>query len=327
VRAAADRSQKSGLCLGSKSLAVFATFILISGCSSTKPVAPAPVAVSQARLQADNAAKLTGAGNWTAAARAWQQTAEGYALLNDRANEAIAWHNLAQAQRELGQTAEARTRLEQAAALNLELGRTNEWWRNQIALLQIERQDQESAAAEKRLARLTPLANALSAPELRGLFLNELGLWQMRQHEMVPAEATFRQAEQAFLKANHAPGLAAVLANRAQLALAQARPLEALALWRSALTRYESLADARGIAFCLAGLGRAQLAAGTALDQAESNLRRAADNYRRLNLKPERIATLQVLVECLDREKNTAAADPVREKLKSLKASDPARKE
>ena len=308
-------------------MAVFAAFILLPGCSSTKPVAPAPVAVSQARLLAENAAKLTGAGNWTSAARVWQQTAEDYALLNDRANEAIAWHNLAQAQRELGQSASARTGLEQAAALNLDIGRTNEWWRNQIALLQIERQDQESAAVEKRLARLTPLAISLSTPELRGLFLNELGLWQMQQSERVPAEATFRQAEQAFLRANHAPGLAAVLANRAQLALAQGRPLEALALWQPALTRYESLADARGIAFCLAGLGRAQLAAGTALDQAESHLRRAAENYRRLKLKPERIATLKALLECLDLEKNTLAADLVRDELKSLRASDPTEKE
>jgi tetratricopeptide (TPR) repeat protein len=308
-------------------MAVFTAFVLLPGCSSTKPVAPEPAAVSQARLQADNAAKLTGAGNWTSAARAWQQAAEGYALLNDRANEAIAWHNLAQAQRELGQPASARTWLEQAAALNLDIGRTNEWWRNQIALLQIERQNQESAAVEKRLARLTPLANSLSAPELRGLFLNELGLWQMRQNEMVHAEATLRQAEQAFLKANYAPGLAAVLANRAQWALAQGRPIEALALWRSALTRYESLADARGIALCLAGLGRSQLAAGTALEQAEFNLRRAAENYRRLNLKPERIATLKALLECLDLEKNTVAADPVREELKSLRVPDPTEKE
>ncbi len=308
-------------------MAVFTAFVLLPGCSSTKPVAPVPAAVSQARLQADNAAKLTGAGNWTAAARAWQQTAEDYALLNDRANEAIAWHNLAQAQRELGQTASARTRLEQAAALNLDSGRTNEWWRNQIVLLQIERQDQENAAVEKRLALLTPLAISLSAAELRGLFLNELGLWQMRQSDMVHAEAAFRQAEQAFLKANHAPGLAAVLANRAQWALAQGRPIEALAVWRSALSRYESLADARGIALCLAGLGRAQLAVGTALDQAESHLRRAAENYRRLNLKPERIATLKALLECLDLEKKTVAADPVREKLKSLTASDPTKKE
>ena len=75
-------------------------------------------------------------------------------LLLHEAGEAVALHNLAQARRELGSEDEARLQLESASAINQRLGRTNEWWRNQIALLQIESHLPETLPS--RFATLLP---------------------------------------------------------------------------------------------------------------------------------------------------------------------------
>src|SRR5713226_7549153 len=105
---------------------------LLLGCSTAQPLPPAPVAVSRAEQSAEQAAKLSESQNWPAAAQEWKLAAERFGLLNDQAREAVALHNLAQAQRELGHAVPARLLLEEAASLNKKLGRTNEWLRNQI---------------------------------------------------------------------------------------------------------------------------------------------------------------------------------------------------
>ncbi len=282
---------------------------LLGGCSSTPPPPPRPAAVGQAEQAAAVATKLTGQQNWSAAAREWQRAVERYRLLNDRAGEAIALHNLAHAKRQLSDLDAARDLLEQAAAINDELGRKEEWWRNQIALLQIESQSGQSAALDARFEKLA--ASPPSPAQLQGLFLNELGLRQQDRGEFEKAGASFRQAGKAFDAARDRAGLAAVLANRARLDAAQNRHAAALEKWARALAMFEALADVRGIAAAQAGRGRTLLAAGQNLPLAENLLRRACDNYRMLKTKADLATALASLEASLTAQGKTAEAAQV----------------
>src|SRR6266568_93752 len=96
------------------------------GCSTTRTLPPVPVAVSRAERTAEQAAKLSESQNWPAAAQEWKLAAERFGLLNDQAREAVALHNLAQAERKIGHAVPAGRLLEAAASLNEKLGRTNE---------------------------------------------------------------------------------------------------------------------------------------------------------------------------------------------------------
>lgn len=280
-----------------------------AGCSSAPPPPSKPAAVGQAEQSAAAAAKLIAQQNWSAAAREWQRAVERYRLLNDRAGEAVALHNLAQAKRELGDLATARDLLEQAAALNDELGRKDEWWRNQIALLQLESQSSQSAALDARFEKLAALPPAPA--QAQGLFLNELGLRQHDRGEFDKADASFRQAGKAFETARDRAGQSAVLANRARLDAAQSRHAAALEKWAQALAMFEALADVRGVAAAQAGQGRTLLAAGQNLPLAENLLRRASDNYRTLKTKPDFAAALASLEACLTAQGKTAEAAQV----------------
>lgn len=287
-----------------------------TACSSTPPPPPKPAAVGQAEQAAATATKLTAQQNWSAAAREWQRAVDRYRLLNDRAGEAVALHNLAQAKRELGDLAVARGLFEQAAALNDELGRKEEWWRNQIALLQLDAQAGHAAALDARIERLAALPPPVAQSE--GLFLNELGLRQQERGEPDKADASFRQAERAFATARDRAGQAAVLANRARLDTAQNRHAPALEKWAQALAMFEALADAHGIAAVQAGQGRTLLAAGQNLPLAESLLRRASDNYRTLKAKADLAAALASLEACLIAQNKTAEAAEVALQRQSL---------
>ncbi|MCX6910094.1 MAG: hypothetical protein NTY01_18905 [Verrucomicrobia bacterium] len=264
------------------------------------------------------ARKLSANENWSAAAREWQNAVDRYRLLNDRANEAIALHNLAQAHRALGDPGRAHALLEQAADLNQQLGRGDEGWRNQIALLQIESQAKQTAALEARFAKLTASPPPDSRPQLQGLFFNELGLWQRRQGDLARAGETFRRAEQAMAKAGDRRGAAAVLANRAWLDEAHGKLADALEKWGQARARFEALADPPGIAAALAGEGRVLLAAGQNLPAAEAALRRASDNFRTLKMNDDRAAALRSLVACLTAQKKTAEAAGAQKALDTL---------
>ncbi|MBI5688289.1 MAG: tetratricopeptide repeat protein [Verrucomicrobia bacterium] len=265
------------------------------------------------------AQKLSANENWSAAVREWQNAADRYRLLNDRANEAVALHNLAQAHRALGDFDRARVLLEQAADLNQQLGRSDEGWRNQIALLQIESQAKQNATLDARFAKLTASPPPDSQPQLQGLFFNELGLWQQRQGDLAKAGETFRRAEQAMAKAGDRLGLAVVLANRARLDEAQRKFADALEKWGEARTRFEALADPPGIAASLAGEGRVLLAAGQNLPAAETLLRRASENFRTLKMENDRADTLRLLMECLTTQKKTAEAAETRDVLDALR--------
>ena len=294
--------------------------LLYTACSSAPPPPVLPVAVAQANRAAETGRKLSANENWSAAVREWQSAVDRYRLLNDRANEAIALHNLAQADRALGELDRACPLLEQAADLNQQLGRNEEWWRNQIALLQVESLAKQTAALEARFTKLTASPPPDTQPQLQGLFFNELGQWQQRQGDFAKAEETFRRAEQAMTKAGDRSGAAVVLANRARLDEAQHKLPDALEKWGQALARFESLADPPGIAASLAGEGRVLLAAGQNLPAAETCLRRAAENFRLLKKNDDRAAALRSLVECLTVQKKTAEADEAQKALDALRA-------
>ncbi len=300
--------------LGSLSLAG-----LWTGCTTAKPPSPPPpTKVAAAQRAAEQAAQLSQVQNWPAAAREWQLAADSYSLLNDRTNEAIALHNLAQAQRELGQGNDARRLLEEAARLNHELGRTDQWWRNQIALLQLDAQAGRTNDLRVRFDKLFPQASQIHDRSVLALFLNELGLWQQRQGELSKAAETFRQAGEHFAAARDRGGAAAVLANQAGLYERQQNYPAAVDAWNTALVQFESLAEPRGITRALQGLGRTLLAAREDLPHAEELLRRAARNYRILNASTDLETTLKLLADCLVVQGKKDAAEAVRRELKDL---------
>jgi tetratricopeptide (TPR) repeat protein len=285
---------------------------LMMSCTSAPAPKPVPQPIGLARMTADGATKLSETQNWTAAAREWQQAADRFTLLNDRANQALALHNLAHAQRHLGKLDSAHEILEQSAALNLQLDNLDAWWRDQIVLLQIERQQKNTDAMEARFKKLAsaPVHGRTSGTE--ALFLNELGLWQQEHGQLDKALKSFNDAETIFARAKDQTGRAATLANRARLRESQKSYSDALKDWKDALALFEQFGDTRGIACALAGQGRTLCAARWNMAVGESLLRQAAENFRRLKLHDERVAALQKLAECLDTQKKKDEADAVR---------------
>lgn len=323
-----NRGQKSFPLLSLFSLlpSAFSLFLL-AACSSAPPPPVLPAAVAQANHAAETAQKLSANKNWSAAVREWQNAVDRYRLLNDRANEAIALHNLGQAHRAISDLNRAHALLEQAADLNQQLGYGDEGWRNQIALLQVESQAKQAAALDARFAKLTSSPPPDSQPQLHGLFFNELGLWHQRRGDLAKADEAFHQASQTFAKAGDRHGSTVVLANRARLDEAQRKFADALEKWGEARTRFEALADPPGIAASLAGEGRVLLAAGQNLPAAETLLRRASESFRTLKMNDDRADALRLLVACLTAQKKTAEAVETRKVLDALGAADaPARK-
>lgn len=283
-----------------------ALLALLTGCHSAPPPATPPPAVAMAERAGAQAATLSEQQqNWPAATRAWQLAADRFSMLNDTKREATALHNLAQAERELGQSTNAHTHLEQAASLNEKAGRTLDWWRNQIALLQVEGESGQTNALKLRFENLLPLAAKLSDPFTHGLFLTELGLWQMTQGDPGASEKTFADAEKDFRAAHSVEGLAAITANRAELHASQKNFSLAVADWKSALLQFEKLAAPEGIARALAGEGRALFEARQDLSSAQDLLRRASRNYQLLGKTEKAKATLALLAECVAEEKRS----------------------
>ena len=224
--------------------------------------------------------------NWPAAVAEWRKAADDASLLNDRTNEAIALHNLAQAQRQLHDYEGAITNGLAAAAANEKLGRKEEWWRNQILLLQLEAVA-TNHSPEKRFEELQPRLQEVGDRSLRGAFWNELALWQQKGGENERAAETFGRAQSEYEATKDSAGIATVIANRAKLMEEQGQLEPALRAWTDALTRFEQLADPDGIAHSLAGHGRTLLEAKKDLPIAEDELRRAARNFRNLKMESE----------------------------------------
>src|SRR5258708_31336451 len=226
---------------GGELLAATAKFVspilllFLLGCSTAQPLPPAPVAVSRAEGTAEQAAKLSESQNWPAAAQEWKLAAERFGLLNNQTREAVALHNLAQAERKLGHAVPAGRLLEAAASLNEKLGRTNEWWRNQIALLQLEALSVDAAALRARFEKLAPVAEHLADRSVRGLFQNGLGLWRQTQGDFTNAAACFLEAGRLFARSADRAGHATVAANLSRYLEARKQQKEALGFLRLAL--------------------------------------------------------------------------------------------
>ena len=261
-------------------------------CSSAKPPKPMPVPVAVAERSASQAAKLSAAGNWQAAASQWQSALQEYRLLNDRLHEAIALHNLAEAREQLGDLKTAHQLLESAAEINSALKNDEQWWNNQMALLQVEAKSSSTELAERfeKLNSKQPPNRALKA-----LFLNERGLWRSRSADFGAASADFKEALQLFAAEKNESGAATVVANQALLLERQGKYREAAEAWRLAENRFEGLANPIGIAVSMAGRGRTLLAAREQLPVAEDLLRRAARNFHALHDEAQAQQAIELL--------------------------------
>lgn len=224
--------------------------------------------------------------NWAAAAGEWRNAAREASLLNDGAHEAIALHNLADTERQLQQYESAISNALAAAEINETLGRKQDWWRNQILLLQLEDLHTNRSPAA-RLERLRPAIDESKDRITRGAFWNELGLWQHRQGQLDAAAASFLRAQAEYDSGGDHAGVATVVANRAKLLEAQGQPDLAARAWADALRRFEVLGEPIAIAHALLGQGRALVAAKRDLAEADAHLRRAARNFRLLQLEED----------------------------------------
>jgi tetratricopeptide (TPR) repeat protein len=273
------RERRAPLKTAFSSLALLAA-VLLFGCTSAKPPKPIAPAVESADRSASQAAKLSAQGNWQAAAGQWQSALDHYRLINDRSNEAIALHNLAEAKDQTGDHNTAHSLFESAAALNSKLGNDDQWWRNQIALLELEARSQQTTELAARFEKLTPLSKQLPSRGLKALFLNELGLWHSGQGKFDDAGKEFAEALQLFRVDKNESGTGTVLANQALLLERQNKYHDAAQAWAVAQKAFETLADPTGISVSMAGRGRSLLEAGEDLPAVEDFLRRAAQNFR-----------------------------------------------
>ena len=249
-----------------------------------------------AQRVADQAAAASAQQNWTAAAAQWQKAADQYRLLNDLPGLAVAYHNTGQAHAHLEQWDQAAAALNRAAALNEQLGRHDGWWRDQIALLQLEALTTNSSSLDQRLQQLEPRLNEVGDQATRGMFFNELGLRQIQQEKFDLALQSFDLAGRAFAAARDNAGLATVQANRGYLDEARLQFADAERNWRQALEQFELLAEPLGITRCLAGLGRSILQQGNNFVAAADYLQRAQMNYTNLG-RPSDAARMSDLLE------------------------------
>lgn len=272
---------------------LLAVALVLAACRSAPPPPTAPPAVELAQRTADQAAGLLAAGNWAAAARQWDLAAERFQLVNDLAGTATARHNAGIAWQSAGDPAVAHERLGQAAALNEELGRREDWWRNQVALLTLELDRADNCGVANRLARLDPRAGEIAEPRVNLLYRHA-------RARALLAEGRFDEAEQQL-----AAALATVpagTADRASLEATQGRLAEARqdwpaaeARWRTALAGYEQAGEPAGVATALAGLGRALLAQPGREAEGRRLLERAAGNFKALRLPAEEAAVRRTL--------------------------------
>ena len=252
------------------------------GCAgSKKKAAPPPAAVQEADRLARQAARLQAEENWPGAAQWWMQAGKQFELLNRLDQVAMARHNEAMARRELGATAQAHELLEEAARLNRQVGLMSAWWRNQVALLQMEN-DSSPVAAAQRLASLVEVgAGQEVEPRVRALLAHEEARLRASEGHLDLGILAAERSARGFAALGDRAGWAAATVTRAGLLKRDNQLPAAVAAWREALREYEQLGYPRGVAVALFGLGSTLRAAGDSLEAADL-LRRAADNFRTL---------------------------------------------
>lgn len=279
-----------------------------SGCASRPAPPPPPRAASEADRLSTQAAKLQREDNWAGAADWWQRAGRQYQLLNRPADVALAQHNEGTCRRALGQPEAALRLLGDAATTNLRLGRTNAWWRNQIALLQLEN-TRDPGLALNHLRQLDPLLPSLqSDPTLLGLIHHESARAQVAAGQP-PANAleSANRAQALFQRAKDPAGEAAVRLTRARILQGQGDLAAAVVEWRLALATFAQLGQPRAIATSLAGLGTALTQEDPSNPEGLEMLRRARDNFAVLKMEGESLS-LQQLLDRL--EKGVRSANP-----------------
>ncbi|MCC7376489.1 MAG: hypothetical protein IT581_17650 [Verrucomicrobiales bacterium] len=257
-----------------------------SGCRTAPPPPPIPPAIQDAHRLAQQAAKLQEAGQWTAASAWWERAARQFQLLNDRTNLAVALHNQGTCRQALGQSKDAASLLEAAARLNLELSLTEAWWRNQLALVQLEGATNPERA-QSRIHDLTAQNPGPADASSRALLSHESARADLRAGQAEAALGELEAASKAFQEANDPLGQAAAAVTRAQALERLKKFDEAEAAWRSALAMFEAHGQLRGIATALAGWGSCLSIQGRNPAEAASLLSRAADNFEALGMRDE----------------------------------------
>jgi len=225
-------------------------------------------------------------GDWNGALAWWERAARQYQLLNDRTHLAMAWHNLGSVHRALGQTKEATAELERAAALNADLGQTNAWWRNQIALLQVANDASQPGVVDV-LVRLDQQPGRPTDGTLGAVLAQERARAWMATGRLPEALGEAERAVAEFAKGGDRAGKAAARVTVAKILRRLGRFGEASRVWRQVLPEFEAMGDPRGVAVSLAGWGGCLAAEGQDPALAADLLKRAEANYRSLGLSRE----------------------------------------
>lgn len=268
------------------SLLLVSLIVLGTGCRTPPPPPPIPAAIQEAQRLGLQATRLQDAGQWAAASAWWVRAARQFQLINDRTNLAVALHHQGTCKQALGKPKEAAEHLEQAAQLNQDLGLEETWWRNQIALVQVEAADAPELA-RKRLEQLNQRLPGPHDTASQALLAHETARAKLRLQQPEAALSDLAIAAARFQEAGDTFGLAAVDASRAQALEGLGRLPESEAAWRSALGIFENRGHLRGIATALAGLGNCLALQGRDIAEAERLLRTSAENFEAMGLAAE----------------------------------------
>ena len=295
---------------------IFALLIvaaLLAGCSTPQPE-PVPQAVQQIKLLMETANSVSIAGNWTASENTWGEIAKKSALLDRRDLQAIALHNQAYAAYKQNHFDVSLQLATEAAEINKQ---GEQWWKNQILLLQIEKR----LSPEDRIARLSFLDQIEKRddlihvfPNIYVLLQNEKGIDLLKEQEIEQAKIVFGTA---LLNAKESTLVLAIKSNLALCAEEEHDYEKAFELWNEILSQAKDITNPEMIAISLHGAGRCCWKLGRTSD-AVILLRRAASNYKWQNMDDEYLKTLNSLKACFSELKNESAVKEIDKEIEQL---------
>lgn len=289
---------------------------LLVGCSTSQPE-PVPPAVQQINQLMETANSVSIAGNWIAAENTWEEIARKSALLDRRDLQAIALHNQAYAAYKQNHLDAALRLATEAAEINKQ---GEQWWKNQILLLQIEKK----LSLESRTARLTSLEQTEKRddlihtfPHIFVLLQNEKGIDLLKEQKIEQSKTVF---ETALLNAKEPTMILAIKSNLALCAEEENDYEKSLELWNEILSQGKNITNSEIIATSLYGAGRCCWKLGRTSD-AVILLRRAASNYKWQNMDDEYLKALNSLKACFSELKNEGAVKEIDKEIEQLAES------
>ena len=296
--------------------AVLIVVVLLVGCSTPQPE-PIPQAVQQINQLMETANSVSIAGNWTASENTWGEIAKKSALLDRRDLQAIALHNQAYAAYKQNHFDSALQLATEAAEINKQ---GEQWWKNQILLLQIEKR----LSSEDRTARLSFLDQIEKRddfihvfPNIYVLLQNEKGIDLLKEQKIEQAKAVF---DTVLLNAKESTLVLAIKSNLALCAEEENDYEKASELWNEILSQAKDITSPEMIAISLHGEGRCCWKLGRTSD-AVILLRRAASNYKWQNMEDEYLKTLNSLKACFSELKNESAVKEIDKEIEQLAES------